>query len=323
LPLDAYAPAAVAAAGVACPQAKDFLMTDNAFPLFKSPEGEARFMAAYDDVLKQWPVPFDQLDIPTRLGMTHVIASGPAGAPALVLLHSMAGTATLWRPNVAAFSQHFRVYVVDVPGQVGGSVLTRKIESREEMAGWFADLLDGLGHRTASIVGSSFGGFLAMSQAQLTPDRIDRVVMISPIGTFVPISFKFIYGMLVKPLIRKLTGQKPPPADITRLLGRGQTLPSEHEAWGRLMSITMAESVRPSLARVKVFKPAELAAIPAPALLLIGEQENIYDAHITLVRAKQRMPRLHTAAIPNAHHLAALAQPADVNARILTFLRDR
>lgn len=291
-----------------------------AIPLFKTPEGQARFIAAYDAALRQWPAPFEEADIPTRLGQTHIISSGPKDAPPVVLLHSMAGTALLWRPNVATLSQHFRVHAVDVPGQVGRSVLTKPIESREEMAFWFADLLDVLDHRRAAIVGSSFGGFLAMNQAQLAPDRVERIVMISPIGTFVPISAKFIYGMLVKPLIRRLTGRKPLSADISRLLGPGQALRPEDAAWGKVMSVTMAESARPSLARVKVFKPDELAAMKTPALLLIGEQENIYDAHATLKRAKQRMPQLETVAIPNAHHLAALAQPADVNARILKFL---
>lgn len=290
-------------------------------PLFKSAEGEARFMAAYDAVLKEWPVPFEERDIPTRLGPTHVIASGPESAPALFLLHSMAGTATLWRPNIAALSQHYRVYAVDVPGQVGKSVLTKKIESREEMAGWLTDLLDGLGHRRASIVGSSHGGFLALNQASLTPDRIDRVVLISPPATFVPLSGKFLYAMLVKPILRKLTGQKPPPADITRLLGKGQTLRPADEAWGRLMAITMAESARPSLAPPIVFKTAELAAIKPPVLLLIGDKEILYDAQVTVTRAQARMPQLTAAIIPNAHHLGALAQPEDVNARILAFLR--
>src|SRR5262245_29224247 len=54
---------------------------------FKNAEGKARFVAAYDAVLKQWPVPYEELDIPTRFGRTHVIAAGPKNAPVLVLLH--------------------------------------------------------------------------------------------------------------------------------------------------------------------------------------------------------------------------------------------
>jgi hypothetical protein len=56
---------------------------------FKTPEGEARFRAAYDAGLKLWPIPYEELDVPTRFGMTHVVAAGPTNAPALVLLHGL------------------------------------------------------------------------------------------------------------------------------------------------------------------------------------------------------------------------------------------
>jgi hypothetical protein len=43
-------------------------------------------MAAYDAVLKEWPVEYETLHVPTGLGTTHVIASGPAHAPPVLLL---------------------------------------------------------------------------------------------------------------------------------------------------------------------------------------------------------------------------------------------
>jgi len=48
---------------------------------FRTPEGEARYLAAYDAALKRWPVPSDEIDIPTRFGTTHVVVSGPNDAP--------------------------------------------------------------------------------------------------------------------------------------------------------------------------------------------------------------------------------------------------
>src|SRR5689334_7637357 len=94
----------------------------NTFPRFKSDEGRARYMAAYQAVLQDWPVPYAELDIPTRLGSTHVVASGPPNAPPLVLLPSFAATATVWRPNVEALSRRCRTYAVDVIGQPGKSI---------------------------------------------------------------------------------------------------------------------------------------------------------------------------------------------------------
>ena len=55
--------------------------------IFKSPESRMQYIAAYDAMLKKWPVPYKELYIPTRFGNTHVIANGPKDALPLVLLH--------------------------------------------------------------------------------------------------------------------------------------------------------------------------------------------------------------------------------------------
>lgn len=285
-------------------------------PLFKSRDGEARFMSAYAAVLREWPVAYEEIDLPTCLGKTHVIASGPQGARAVVLLPSMAGTATLWRPNVAALSELYRTNAVDVIGQVGKSVPNRRIRNRQEFADWFVDLLDALGVRRASIVGSSYGGFLAMNQASLTPDRVERVILISPAGTFVGgLAWVFLRAMLKRMLTRKKR------REITDLLGKGARLDPSDAAWGALMSVTLSESARPNLVPAIVFSKAELEAIKAPTLLLIGDKEVLYKPSRTLKRAMKRMPGLSGAIVPNAHHLAALARPHDVNRRILRFLQ--
>ena len=46
------------------------------FLIFKTPESQAKYMAAYDAVLAIWPVPYESFDVPTRFGKTHIIASG-------------------------------------------------------------------------------------------------------------------------------------------------------------------------------------------------------------------------------------------------------
>ena len=285
-------------------------------PLFKSPEGEARFMDAYDAVLRAWPVPYQELDLPTRLGRTHVIASGARSALPLLLLPSMAGTATLWRPNVAALSAHYRTYAVDTIGQVGKSAPARRIRDRQQCADWLGDLLDALEVRRTSIVGSSYGGFLAMNQALLTPDRVDRVVLISPAGTFVG---GLVWVFLRARLKRLLTGDKRP-RGITDLLGEGAQLDPSDAAWGALMAVTLSDSARPNLVSPRVFSKSELAANRIFTLLLIGEHELLYEPTATLRLALERMPGLSGAIVHNAHHLAALACPHDVNARILRFL---
>ena len=71
---------------------------------FRSDEGKAEYLAVYEEVLAGWPVPYEEFDILTRFGNTHVIASGPTEAPPVVLLHPTGGSALIWRRNIGALS---------------------------------------------------------------------------------------------------------------------------------------------------------------------------------------------------------------------------
>jgi pimeloyl-ACP methyl ester carboxylesterase len=285
--------------------------------LFKTDGGRARFMEAYNAIVGAWPTPCEELDIDTCIGRTHIIASGPKDASPLFLLHSMAGTATSWVLNVAALSQHFRVYAVDTPGQSGKSIASAPVRTRAQMATWFTDLLDKLGHSRASIAGCSHGGFLAMSQASLTPDRVDKVVLISPAGTFVPLSLGFIFGMLVKAPLRRVI-KKERKRDIADMLGSNGHI---NPGWRNLMAISMETSARPQLASPVPLRPSELAAIRTPVLLLIGDGERLYDPAGTIGIAKRRVPNLTGEVIPNAHHIGAMANADFVNTRMVAFLK--
>jgi len=57
-----------------------------------------------------------------------------------------------------------------------------------------------------------------------------------------------------------------------------------------------------------------------PTLLLIGEQEKIYNPKKAMQRAKQFMPSVTADFIPHASHLLTMEQPDLINARILDFL---
>ena len=108
--------------------------------IFKNPEDEAIYMAAYDAVLALWPVPYEFFDVPTRFGKTHVIASGLKGASPLVLLHAMGASATMWFPNIADLSREYRVYALDIIGDAGKSVVSFPPKNKSDYALWLTDV---------------------------------------------------------------------------------------------------------------------------------------------------------------------------------------
>jgi pimeloyl-ACP methyl ester carboxylesterase len=281
-----------------------------------------RYLAAYEHVLAGWPVPYDRLSVPTDLGTTHVIVCGSPVAPPVVLLHAAMATATIWRPNVVGLSSHFRVYAVDVIGQGGLSVATRKIRTRHDYIGWMNSLFDELGIAKASIVGNSYGGFLAFNQASLAPDRVERIVAISPPGVFVSLwrlAPRFIWGT-ARELARRLRGGRRKKRSIADFLAPGAQFREEDAAWIALSEQFVNGGVRMNAAMPTVFSKSELQSIVVPAMLLIAEHETMYDPNRTLRIACSRMPALRAEIVEGAHHLAAMARPEFVNDTILRFL---
>jgi len=292
------------------------------YPIFASEEGRRRYREAYDRALAAWPILCESITAPTRFGPTHLVASGPMGAPALLLLPSLAGTATVWRANVEALSARHRVYAVDVIGQPGRSLAERRLETRRDCASWLTDVLDHLAVTSASLVGCSFGGFLALSQAAITPERVERVVMISPAGTFVGLSLEFVLTMATgrwRRRLRKLLGDKRPPT-LRAISAPPGPMHAADAAWRGLMGVTLAEAPKLNVINASVLPRRELLRIRPPALLMIGELERLFPPAATLALARRRMPALETLLVPGADHIAAMAQPEFVNAAILDFL---
>jgi pimeloyl-ACP methyl ester carboxylesterase len=93
--------------------------------IYKSTEGERLVLSRYQAFLKLWPVPNEQLRVPTSQGETFVVASGPPDAPVLLLLHGGLANSAMWMGEVAAFARCFRVYCIDLIGEAGLSAPAR------------------------------------------------------------------------------------------------------------------------------------------------------------------------------------------------------
>jgi len=78
--------------------------------LFKSSEGERLVRESNQRFLKHWPVPNEQLHIPTAQGSTFVVVSGAKEAPPLLLLHGSAANSAMWMGDVRIFAMAFRAH---------------------------------------------------------------------------------------------------------------------------------------------------------------------------------------------------------------------
>lgn len=287
--------------------------------LFRTPEGEAEYFAAYDAVLKKWPVPFEELDIPTRFGTTHVTVSGPKDAPPLVLLHGYMATAMMWALNIGDFSQRHRVYAIDTMGQPGKSIPTEPICSAADYVTWLTATLDALHLDRVNLAGQSFGGWLALKYAIAAPERVQKLVLLSA-GGILPISRQFrLRGLLMMLVPARFTvksfwlwsGFRGAPADI--------------EDW-RVMDLLYLGikhfRMPPPALRIAA-SPAsdeELRTMRMPVLFLMGKNEVLYDPAVAMARVSRLVPDFQGELIPDCSHDMCASRYRIVDALVLEFL---
>jgi pimeloyl-ACP methyl ester carboxylesterase len=114
-----------------------------------------------------------------------------------VLLHGYMATSVMWAPNIAEFSRDHRVYALDVMGQPSKSVPEEPIRDVADYVEWLTATLDGLGLHRVSLLGMSFGGWVALTYAVAAPARVQKLVLLSP-GGLLPMVKQFsLRGMLM------------------------------------------------------------------------------------------------------------------------------
>ena len=287
-------------------------MTLQAPSMFRTPAGQARYFAAYDATLALWPVPVEAREVPTRYGPTHVLVSGRAAAPPLVLLPGQAVSATMWYPNVAALSRDYRVYAVDIIGDMGKSVRTQARMAAPDFAVWLGEVLDGLGLAQAHIAGLSYGGFLALNLAVSAPQRVRRLVLMAP-ASLLPLHPLFFARMACVFLPGFVLS-----AEAKQRVLLGVYAPGATPVIKQMMTTS---DFRFNMYLPPVFTDAQLRQVRSPTLLLLGDHEVIYARRAAVKRAQRLIGPLETDLIPGAGHALTLDQPELVNQRVVAFLQ--
>lgn len=237
----------------------------------------------------------------------HVRDSGPRDAPAVLLIHGFGASLHTWEPWAELLASTHRVIRFDLPGfgltgpdPTGDYSDGRSVEV-------LAALMDQLGVGRASVVGNSLGGKIAWNFAVRHPDRVDRLVLISPDGFASP-GFEYGRKVSVPPVMRLLPYVLPKPLlrmSLAPAYANPATLTDATVT--RYRDLMLAPGVRRAiLARteqVMLQDPVPLLRrIEAPTLLLWGEK----DAMIPFSNAAdylRTIPHATLVALPGLGHV--------------------
>jgi pimeloyl-ACP methyl ester carboxylesterase len=174
----------------------------------------------------------------------------------------------------------------------------------------------------------SYGGWTALNYAMHAPERLSKLVVLSPSSGLAPFRKQFMLRLallqvpyvnwrVVPSVLRWMCYPDSLRDEKTRTLWRRLT--RQMILGARYWRIPASRTVRvPPL----VFTDTELKQVAAPTLVLVGEQEALYDATLAVTRAKRRIPNIRADLIPRASHEMTVSQAEAVDRRVLRFLKE-
>lgn len=277
-----------------------------------------RYFAACTAVYALGAPALAEEDVETSFGATHVYRYGPAAPDArsrtpVVLVHGAGSCSAMWYPNTRALSADRPVYAIDTPGDPGRSVQREPIHQPERAAQWLDETLAGLGLDRVHLVGSSYGGWLALNQAHRRPDRLASVTLLDP-GGLEKVGLRFFVWIFAS-----LFATFAPKALRPRLA-----------AWLEQPVLVVPElrtMIRTAVRAYRIRRPAplpltddELSTIRTPLYLALGKRSLLVHPERQMERVPRLIPGTRAEIISNTGHGPQIDHAEEVNRRMLDFM---
>ncbi len=264
----------------------------NTESIYKSPAGKGEIMALYEAVFARWPVAYETFDLPTRHGSTFIIASGEKSAPPLVLLHGSASNAVSWIGDIVDYSQRFRVYAIDLPGEPGKSAQNRPAWDGPGFAEWLEDVLDGLQIQKAALVGISQGGWTALRFTTIFPERVVKLVLLTP-GGVIPTRLSFILKAVLLSMVGRWGVDR-----LNRIILGKQPI---HPEAVKFMSAIYTH-FKTRIGKEYLFSDDEMKRLYMPTLVIGGAEDAITPIDSVISRMQKLIPQLKAVLLPDMGH---------------------
>jgi len=263
---------------------------------------------------------------------TRYWSAGKKGST-VILLHGVGCHVEFWERNIASLAREHRVFAVDIVG-FGRTDKPEVVYTFQLMADFVLDFMKTMGIDKASLVGNSMGGGISMTVATQAPERVEKIVLVDPVGLGRGVSpvmrlmtLPVIGNVLTKPSRKGVVRQMqlclydPSQASddfIDRVAAIG-TLPGNQRSFLSLLRETS------NMAGVKkgivAYFSARLKRIKSPILVIWGRQDRILPL-ADGEAAVQKMADVRLHVMDRAGHLPQIDKPEEFNATVLDFLSD-
>lgn len=255
-----------------------------------------------------------------RAPLLHFQDAGPKTAPVIVLIHSLATHSELWAPQIPAWSTHFRVIRVDLPGH-GRSAVAQQAVTLSDMAAQVIAVLDHLQIAKAGFVGLSLGGMVAQAVALEHAPRVAAMV-IAHAGARTDAAVRDIWEQRIQHFetsgIDNLAG-----TTLKRWFPRAfsESSPMTMDWMARLIEATHPQGYVMAIRAIQQLDHFErLPSIHVPTLVIAGEADAAIAPAVAALLA-QRIPNAQLQLLDATGHIGNVQQPLLFTERVGEFLQ--
>jgi pimeloyl-ACP methyl ester carboxylesterase len=108
----------------------------------------------------------------------HYVEAG--NGPPIILIHGFFYHTVMWKKNIHALSEKFKVYAIDLWGWGYSERLNENEYSIERYGKQIVGFINALNIKKATLVGQSMGGGISVYVAAHYPERVDRLILVDP-----------------------------------------------------------------------------------------------------------------------------------------------
>ncbi|SHF09080.1 alpha/beta fold hydrolase [Streptoalloteichus hindustanus] len=277
---------------------------------FANAQVEQRFLVAYDRAMAAWPVERYSFDVDTAFGRSHVHRCGRASGTPVVLLSTQVVSPAVWAKNVAVFAERRPVFAVEILGGAGRGVQTAPIRGAEDTARWLDEVLARTGLGRVHLVGTTYGGWVALNHALRRPDRVASLSLLNPVH-LLRLRRSFFLGLAG---ISRMLWAARSDAARRRLLAEG--VDDEPNSPLVEASVLAVYRYRAEILPTAYPTDGELRAMAAPTLVLCSGGNGKYGAR-AVDRVRALVPSVEADVV--AEHSKVVSAEV-VNARVPSFI---
>ncbi|MDT5056585.1 MAG: hypothetical protein QOF66_4951 [Mycobacterium sp.] len=289
---------------------------------FRSDEARAAYCRLYDAAFAATSMPVTESDVETSFGRTHVLTAGDASKPPLVAIHPLAFSSTSWLPLLPTLAAGHRVTMIDAIGDVSKSIASKPITNGGHVVAWLDETLRALEIERAAMVAMSMGTWMATQYAMTSPDRVERLALIAPVGLVSAQHLGWMvsgyYANYLRPTKARLESfidTTATPAGRLRLREDPWRPIIQQYVTGTLGFKKAPTAVRPTRCDLQLLAYAQI-----PILVIVGRDESLHDGPKMAARFRQRLPGARVELVDDANHLIPIDQPEIVEKLLADFL---